>query len=470
MVDDSGALQPLSDSELAELDAKYRPFPAFPEWSLQTPGLKAWDAAKEELDRVAAEARPEDIEHGRQIAMRAAAFDTGAIEGLYSTNRGLTFSVAEQSAAWEQEVDAQGPSARALFEAQLKAFELVLDHVTKRVPQVTQAWLRRIHEEITTPQETYLVHTPVGSREQALPRGEYKRYPNHVRTAAGGVHAYAPVADTPAEMDRLLRELETPEFGASHPIVQASYAHYGLVAVHPFADGNGRVSRALASVFTYRAASVPLLVLDEHRDRYFHTLSQADGGDVVPFVDFVATAGRETLDLVRDALRTAMAPQPEAVLEKFGELARAREESKELDMVLDSFSTWLQKTAKDQVARLHVPPGVQIVVQPAERRPRPRGRDLRGADRSVRILCRTAPPARASVPRQIDVSVSEDSLEGPKVMLAVAQLESERLTFDLADISPRLSAVAEHRLENLLRRTLGDGLDALHRKVARGAD
>ncbi len=30
---------------------------------------------------------------------------------------------------------------------------------------------------------------------------------------------------------------------------------------HPFADGNGRVARALASVFTYRAISMPIMIL-----------------------------------------------------------------------------------------------------------------------------------------------------------------------------------------------------------------
>jgi Fic family protein len=463
MVDES--LKPLSEAEIAEIDARYEPFPAFADWPQKAPSLESWDRAKEDLDGVAEDASPADISDSREIAMRAAAFDTGAIEGLYSTNRGLTFSVAEQSAAWEQEVDEQGSNTRALFEAQLHAFELVLDHVTKHVPQVTQVWLRRLHEEITTAQETYLVHTPIGSREQALPRGVYKRYPNHVRTAAGGTHAYAPVSDTQAEMDRLLRELETPEFQGAHPIVQASYAHYAFVAVHPFADGNGRVARALASVYTYRAASVPLLVLNEHRDAYFHSLAQADAGMHRVFVDFIADVGRETLGLTRDSLRTAMSPQPEAVLAKFDELAQIRSQAQRTSRALKEFGAWLRRATEAQIAELDVPGSVELRVSRVEPRRADRPKGFRLGANGVGVTFQAIAPTQIGIGRRIDIFVTDDPLKTPQVKLIVAEAGNEQLTLNLSDISPQLSAIAQHRLENLVRRTLGDGLEALHSKV-----
>jgi len=86
--------------------------------------------------------------------------------------------------------------------------------------------------------------TTVGPQEQALPKGQYKIMPNHVRTRKGADHSYAPVDVTPAEMARLVAELRSDAFLTAHPVLQAAYAHYGLVAIHPFADGNGRVARA----------------------------------------------------------------------------------------------------------------------------------------------------------------------------------------------------------------------------------
>jgi len=86
--------------------------------------------------------------------------------------------------------------------------------------------------------------TTVGPQEQALPKRQYKIMPNHVRTRKGADHSYAPVDVTPAEMARLVAELRSDAFLTAHPVLQAAYAHYGLVAIHPFADGNGRVARA----------------------------------------------------------------------------------------------------------------------------------------------------------------------------------------------------------------------------------
>src|SRR5439155_9702338 len=37
-----------------------------------------------------------------------------------------------------------------------------------------------------------------------------------------------------------------------HPAIQAAWAHVALAAIHPFADGNGRAARVLASLAMYR--------------------------------------------------------------------------------------------------------------------------------------------------------------------------------------------------------------------------
>src|SRR5207248_11771890 len=80
---------------------------------------------------------------------------------------------------------------------------------------------------------------------------------------------------------------------------------------HPFADGNGRVARALASVFTYRAISVPFLVLFEHRQPYYDALSAADKGDSGPFVTFSLDRVLDAIKLVDESMRGALVPDPE---------------------------------------------------------------------------------------------------------------------------------------------------------------
>jgi len=402
------------------------------------------------------------------IAMRAAAFDTGAIEGLYSTDRGLTLTVATQAAAWEQQVDERGVDVRSLFEAQLAAFELVFDLATAHFPDVTQAWIRRLHEEIVAPQETYVVHTPVGPQEQPIPKGRYKDHPNHVRTGTGGIHAYSPVTLTQSEMQRFVEELGTDEFRAAHPLIQASYAHYCLVAVHPFADGNGRVARAVASAYTYRAASVPLLVLAHHREQYFDALAKADTGDRDPFVNFIGRVARDAVAMVVETLRTAQAPQPEELLAELGHLFLAQEDltHQQLDGLADVFAGELQSVIADQVDELAIPDGVEINVLPGSGGAMGSPPDgfrpmISPPPRFVRIEFSSASPAKASLKVFLDVFVSKDSDVASTVLVQSSGGADEQLVLGLADLHPDLSSAARLRTENFSRRLLGQGLDAL---------
>jgi hypothetical protein len=112
-------------------------------------------------------------------------------------------------------------------------------------------------------------------------------------------------------MHRLLEQIRTPEFEAAHPVLQASYIHYAFVVIHPFADGNGRVARALASVFFYRAKSIPLVIFSYQRKAYLDALATADSGSYAELVSFFMDRGIDTMQLVSEGLMTAEGPKPE---------------------------------------------------------------------------------------------------------------------------------------------------------------
>jgi Fic family protein len=295
--------------DLRKADSAYKPFPAFAEWSKSNVATHHWDRYAEELRRLRSESAallPKALE----IVKRAAAVDTGAIEGLYETDRGFTFTIASEAAHWEAALAQKGPRVRALFDAQLAAYDFVIDFATQAVP-IAEAWIRHLHEELCGPQDTYRVWTEVGWQEQTLPKGQYKYSPNHVLKADGTVHSYAPVDMTPTEMYRFCEELRSESFLAAHPALQASYAHYALAVIHPFADGNGRVARALASVFTCRALSVPILILTDSQRDYLESLAAADAGDFQPFVDFVLSRTLDAIRLASDSLHAAESPSVE---------------------------------------------------------------------------------------------------------------------------------------------------------------
>lgn len=68
----------------------------------------------------------------------------------------------------------------------------------------------------------------------------------------GGVHRGAPAEDIPRLMDDYVEFVNSGKLTAYHPVVQALLAHFFLVTIHPFGDGNGRVSRLVEAGLLFR--------------------------------------------------------------------------------------------------------------------------------------------------------------------------------------------------------------------------
>jgi Fic family protein len=295
---------PFTDDDVRKLDASYTSFPSFADWSKATLDLKRWNTYTALLADLK-KSSPEVLKESQDIVERAAAVDTGALEGLYETDRGFTFTVAREAVLWEVTVQKEkGEKVLGYIKAQLEAYEYILDIATKQTP-LTEKAVRELHEVMCRNQDTYQVYTLVGPQERRLSKGQYKVDPNHVLGRDGHYHAYAPVDGTPMEMRRLVLELQSEDFQKAHPVLQASYAHYAFVLIHPFADGNGRVARALASIYTYRDQSVPLLILSEKREEYLNALADADAEDYQPFVDFALERALDSIQLFSDSIRVA---------------------------------------------------------------------------------------------------------------------------------------------------------------------
>ncbi len=307
------------DLDLHQLDAAYVAFPTFERWiGDETVDFSRWERETALLaDR--ARSFSDVLDRARLIATRAAAIDTGALENLYEADRGFTYSVAFETTGWELEVAARGEQVRPLFEAQLQAYEYVLSLATGTEP-VSEAAIRELHMQICAAQPTYRVETSIGPREQTLPKGVYKTLPNHVRTRKGTNHSYAPVDMTPSEMHRLVSEMRCDSFLAAHPVTQAAYVHYCFVAIHPFADGNGRVARALASTFTYKAISIPIVILTDQKNSYLDALELADQGNFSAFTNFMLARSLDSAELVLEGLRNDQQASSDSLVADIGAL------------------------------------------------------------------------------------------------------------------------------------------------------
>lgn len=119
-------------------------------------------------------------------------------------------------------------------------------------------------------------------------RKNTKDDPMQVVSGAWGrekVHFRAPDSDKlPGEMDQFIKWFNR-EF-AIDPILKAAIAHLWFVTVHPFEDGNGRISRAIADMQLARADGISerfysmSAQIRQERNKYYTVLERTQSGDL----------------------------------------------------------------------------------------------------------------------------------------------------------------------------------------------
>lgn len=102
--------------------------------------------------------------------------------------------------------------------------------------------------------------------------------------------------DLQRHMQELVQWLNSEDTLQLHPVEYAALAHYKLVYVHPFVDGNGRTSRLLMNLVLMQARYPPITIRKEQRAEYYAALDTANEGDVRPFIRFIAKCTEITLD------------------------------------------------------------------------------------------------------------------------------------------------------------------------------
>lgn len=119
-------------------------------------------------------------------------------------------------------------------------------------------------------------------------RGHYKKLPNSVEAfdetgrSVGVIFETATPFDTP----RLMRELvawtrSALDSGELHPLLVSGVFLVRFLAIHPFQDGNGRLSRALTALLLLRAgySYVPYAslerIVEDNKESYYRALRRA---------------------------------------------------------------------------------------------------------------------------------------------------------------------------------------------------
>jgi fido (protein-threonine AMPylation protein) len=357
-----------------------------------------------------------------------------------------------------------------LIESQIAGYDATIDLATRREPLVA-AWIRRLHEIICEGQDIYTVHIADGQTEQRpLVLGQYKVLPNNVITSDGKVHWYAPPELVATEMERLCDDMKRPEFEEAHPVLQAAYAHYAFVAIHPFTDGNGRVARAIGSVFTYRAASVPLLILADHKAEYFAALESADNQVRQPFVDFLFARCVDAVELVEQSMQSARVLGPsEAKARLLGMYeTRGGLTHESVDAAGYKAFAAVQKRITEQMETLTQPPLFTYSLESTSsssvggnappsgyRRPVAKGGDV------IKVVLRSGKPASAENNVRLDFYLPTNSSLEDKMIVIASEADAGKLELRMRDIHPAQSEVADLKISMYVDAFIGSAIERL---------
>jgi Fic family protein len=126
----------------------------------------------------------------------------------------------------------------------------------------------------------------------------------------------------PALMAGFIQWLSTED--KMHPVALAGEAHYRLVSIHPFIDGNGRTARLLMNLLLMMSGYPPALIRKEDRLAYINALEKAQlGGSLDDYNKIIIKAVDRSLDIYHKAMADKVERSP-SIAEKYlriGELA-----------------------------------------------------------------------------------------------------------------------------------------------------
>lgn len=197
----------------------------------------------------------------------------------YTSNalEGNSLTESETKVLLEEGLTVGGKPIRDYYEAMGhgEAYELMHDFSKKKKP-LTENNIKDLHK---------LFYHRIDEKEA----GQYRK----VRVFISGSHHSFPAPEkVPILMRKFVEELEELKT-EHHPVDFAALVHKHFVFVHPFIDGNGRISRLLMNLALLQADYSLAIILPILRAEYIRTLEKAHTNDK-DFRHFIAERVKET--------------------------------------------------------------------------------------------------------------------------------------------------------------------------------
>ncbi|MEN9327463.1 MAG: hypothetical protein RI947_271 [Candidatus Parcubacteria bacterium] len=235
-----------------------------------------------------------------------------------------------------------------------KVIEVIEEEAGKKIDKLTELFVKKLHKTIT-----YKILKDEES-------GQYRMKQVVVKNSQTGEVTFRP--PPPIEVPFLMREflywLNKEHNEEIHPILKAGIAHHELVRIHPFLDGNGRVSRALATLIMMLGGYDirRFFSLEEYYDRdaatYYENLQKASAGNMTAWLEYFTYGASVEFERIKEKILKLS--KDSKLKEKFGgqqiyltdRQIRIVEYIQEIGYLQNkAFSTIFQDVSEDSVLR-----------------------------------------------------------------------------------------------------------------------
>ncbi len=245
------------------------------------------------------ESNPKAYDRFNEELFRSWAIETGIIEGLYELDRGITETLIEKGFVGEyvEKNSSNKPTDELIpiLRDHRESIDFVNAHIGNSRPP-DKWFIASLYRVITRNQKTYRAVNQFGVFfDKELNGGEFKKLPNNPTRPDGIIHEYCPPEQVESELDNLSGWYQSHAADGLHPLLTAAWFHHRFTQIHPFADGNGRVARALLTWHLVKERFLPIVITRDIRAGYIEALGKADGGDLTPLVGLLVRLQTDTI-------------------------------------------------------------------------------------------------------------------------------------------------------------------------------
>lgn len=251
-------------------------------WDSETLGLIAAiykEAGKQEMYL---KQRPEELEKLVEIAKVQSTEASNAIEGIVTTSTRIKQLVEEKTTPKNRD------------EQEIAGYRDVLNiiHESFDVIPITRNYILQLHKILYSH-----MNNPMAGRTKSVQNYISATYPDgHTEILFTPLAPY----ETPEALDRICEEYNRVIGNLEvEPLIAIPVFIHDFLCIHPFNDGNGRMSRLLTTLLLYRngfyvGKYISLEAkIAKTKDLYYEALGQAQSGwhdgteDAVPFIKYL---------------------------------------------------------------------------------------------------------------------------------------------------------------------------------------